>query len=237
MAGAVVADALKKCAEKKPVIISQGQVAASGGYWISMYGDKILAGPNTITGSIGVIGGWIWDKELTSKLGITSDHVQRGDHADALYGATLPLLGLSLPSRNLTGEERAKIEKWIRVQYDEFVTQVADGRDMSKDDVQKIAQGRFYAGIDGKKNGLIDDIGGLMMAMDFAKQDAGIKDGDEIEILEIPKNRGLMELFPMFSAKQKVENDPIVRYIKMIAENPMQPLYMLPPGTYPDVEK
>ncbi|RPH95514.1 MAG: hypothetical protein EHM72_14940, partial [Calditrichaeota bacterium] len=97
MASDVVAEAVKKCALKKPVIVSQGQVAGSGGYWISIYGDKIIAGPNTITGSIGVIGGWIWDKGMTQKLGMTADYVKRGEHADALYGVTLPILGISIP--------------------------------------------------------------------------------------------------------------------------------------------
>ena len=102
MASDVVAEALKKCSEKKPVIVSQGQVAGSGGYWISMYGDTIVAGPNTITGSIGVIGGWIYDKGFSEKIGMTEDHVKRGTHADAGYGITLPLLGVRVPARNLT---------------------------------------------------------------------------------------------------------------------------------------
>jgi len=76
LASDLTAEALKKCAKEKPVIISQGQVAGSGGYWISMYGDKIVAGPNTITGSIGVIGGWLYDTGFGDKLGMTSDNVQ-----------------------------------------------------------------------------------------------------------------------------------------------------------------
>ncbi|NUO81688.1 S49 family peptidase, partial [candidate division KSB1 bacterium] len=81
LASDLVAEALAKCKAKKPVIVSQGQVAGSGGYWISMYGDQIVAGPNTITGSIGVIDGWIYDNGMSAKLGMTSDHVQRGAHA------------------------------------------------------------------------------------------------------------------------------------------------------------
>lgn len=238
MPGDVVADALKACAKEKPVIISQGQVAASGGYWISMYGDKILAGPNTITGSIGVIGGWLWDKSLTEKLGITSDHVQRGEHADLLYGASLPLLDMGLPHRNLTEDERARIEKWIRGYYDDFVSKVAGSRNMTKEEVDNIAQGRFYAGEDGKQIGLVDDIGGLMMAIDFAKQDAGISRDEKIDIVELPRNRGLMELAPFSeSALDKIEQDPIVQYIKMAMDDPWKPLHMLPPGTYPGLEK
>jgi len=72
MASDVVAAAITKCREKKPVVISQGQVAGSGGYWISMNGSKIVAGPNTVTGSIGVIGGWLWDKGFAARLGMSN---------------------------------------------------------------------------------------------------------------------------------------------------------------------
>lgn len=237
MASDVVAEALKKCAQKKPVIVSQGQVAASGGYWISIYGDKILAGPNTLTGSIGVTGGWIWDKGLGEKLGMTADHVQRGEHADAFFGVTLPLLGLSVPGRNLTDAERGKIEQWIRTHYDDFITKVAQGRGMSKQTVDSLGQGRFYAGVEAAQIGLVDKIGGLMMALDLAKQDAGLDKTDEIDIIEIPKSRGLLELLPMQTTVDKLQEDPLIQYIKRQTENPYQPLYMLEPGVYPSLEK
>ena len=151
MASDVVAEALRKCAEKKPVIVSQGQVAGSGGYWISMHGDTIVAGPNTITGSIGVIGLWIYDKGFTGKLGMTSDYVKRGEHADLGFGVYLPLFG-QIPARNLTDEERAKMEALIKKFYAIFVEKVANGRNMDVSQVEQIAEGRFYSGIDGKDN-------------------------------------------------------------------------------------
>jgi len=237
MASDVVVEALKKCAEKKPVIVTQGQVAGSGGYWISIYGDKILAGPNTVTGSIGVIGGWVWDKGLSAKLGLTADHVQRGEHADIMSGVTLPLLGLTLPARNLTPEERATVESWIRQHYDAFITKVADGREMTKEAVDKIAQGRFYSGVRGKEIGLVDDIGGLMAALDMAKKDAGMKAGDEFELLQFPQNRGLVDLFSGIPGIHAFDKDPVVRYLKMVGRNPYAPLDMMPPGSYPDIEK
>ncbi|MBN1482350.1 hypothetical protein EH223_09945 [candidate division KSB1 bacterium] len=237
MASDVVTEALKKCAQEKPIIVSQGQVAASGGYWISIYGDKILAGPNTLTGSIGVTGGWIWDKGFGEKLGMTADHVQRGEHADAFFGVTLPLLGIQVPGRNLTDDERAKIEKWIRSHYNDFITKVAQGRGMTKQAVDSLGQGRFYAGVEGKKIGLIDEIGGLMMALDLARQDAGLDKTDEIDIVEIPKSRGLFELLPLQTSVDKLQDDPVIRYIKKQAENPYQPLHMLVPGTFPSLEK
>jgi len=237
MASDVVVEALKKCADNKPVIVSQGQVAGSGGYWISIYGDKILAGPNTVTGSIGVIGGWVWDKGLSAKLGLTSDHVQRGEHADIMSGVTLPLLGLTLPARNLTPDERSAVENWIRQHYDDFITKVADGRNMSKQDVDKIGQGRFYSGVRGKELGLVDEIGGLMTALDMAKKDAGMKAGDEFELVQYPQNRGLFDVLSGMPGVNALDKDPVVRYLKMVGRNPYAPLDLMPPGSYPGVEK
>lgn len=236
MASDLVAEALKKCAAKKPVIVSQGQVAGSGGYWISMYGNKILAGPNTITGSIGVIGGWLYDNGFSSKLGLSSDKVYRGKHADIESGVRLPILGMTVPARNLTAEERSRVEKLIIGSYDIFVGKVADGRHMSVDEVNKIAQGHFYSGLDGKELGLVDEIGGLMLAIDIARDQAGIY-GD-YELREIPKYRGLFKFenpMPEFMGTHaEIDTDPLVKYIKMLNDHNGRPLPMLLPGTYPD---
>ncbi|MCI0515783.1 S49 family peptidase, partial [candidate division KSB1 bacterium] len=145
----IVAEAMKKCAEKKPVIVSQGQVAASGGYWISMNADTIVAAPQTVTGSIGVIGGWLWNERLGAKLGLTSDFVKVGDHADLTFGITLPFLGMQIPDRNLTPEERTKIVAVIKEWYQEFKTKVAQGRQLSAEAVEEVAQGRVWTGLAG----------------------------------------------------------------------------------------
>ncbi len=237
MASDLVAEAIKKCARIKPVIVSQGQVAGSGGYWISMYGDKIIAGPNTVTGSIGVIGGWLYDKGFGDKIGMTSDYVKHGEHADLWVGIRLPFLGLTVPSRNLTPEERAQVEKIIKEYYDVFVNKVAQGRHMTPDEVGKIAQGHFYSGIEGKKLGLVDEIGGMMTALAIARADAGLKPDDEVEIIEIPKYKGLFDFGSRMNPLPiSMENDPVYRYIKMNLEHKGQPLPMLVPGTYPMVE-
>jgi len=237
LASDLVAEALRKCAAQKPVIISQGQVAGSGGYWISMYGDKILAGPNTITGSIGVIGGWIYDKGIGDKLGMTSDHVKRGKHADLGFGIGLPFTGISIPARNLNEDEYAKMEKIIREFYRGFVAKVADGRNLSIDFVGEIAQGHFYSGLDGKELGLVDEIGGMMTAIAMARHEAGMTLDEEFELVEIPENKGLFKFDSgMPLTKTKIENDPVFKYIKMVADNPRRPLPMLIPGTYPDME-
>jgi protease-4 len=231
----LVAEAIKKCAQVKPVIISQGQVAGSGGYWISMYGDTILAGPNTVTGSIGVIGGWMYDKGLSAKLGMTSDFVKRGEHAELGFGITLPFLGFRVPARNLTVDERAKMEELFRKFYDGFVKKVASGRGMDVDKVKQIAEGHFYSGLDGKANGLVDEIGGLTTAIAIAQQKAGFKSDDEYEIIEIPKYKGFIK-WPNLSPVSTVVDDPAIRYIKLISENPWKPLPMLIPGTYPTLK-
>lgn len=237
LASDIVAEALKKCAEKKPVIVSQGQVAGSGGYWISMYGDKILAGPNTITGSIGVIGGWLWDDGFSKKLGLTSDYVTAGKHADVGYGVQLPILGIMVPARDLTSEERDKVKAMILSFYDDFVAKVAMGRHMTVDRVREIAQGHFYSGVDGQEIGLVDDVGGLMLAIEMAKQDAGIAADQRVTLVEIPQNLGLFPIrkpFNMIDLGQKIDTeDPAIQYIKMLNESPIKAIPMLPPGSYP----
>jgi protease-4 len=238
MASDMVAEALKKCSESKPVIISQGQVAGSGGYWISMYGDTIVAGPNTVTGSIGVIGGWLYDKGFSAKLGMTSDLVKRGKHADIGRGVTLPLLGLQIPARNLTPEERTKVENAIKQFYEIFVKKVAQGRNMSEDAVKAIAEGHVYSGTEGKEIGLVDEIGGLFDAIAIAKHTAGLKPDEEVQIVEIPKNKGFFNLREKLSPIHiETREDPVIQFIKMLSERPGQPLPLILPGTYPAVEQ
>jgi protease-4 len=183
----LVARELRETAKIKPVIISQGQVAGSGGYWISMYGDKILASPLTITGSIGVISGHIYDDGISEKMGITYDHVQIGDHADLDDGPGLPGGILSIPHRPVTEEERARAEAVIMDLYDDFVEAVAEGRSMEPDQVREIAQGRIYTGLGGMRHGLVDEIGGLWDAIVLAKEAAGLSPSASISLLEGPE--------------------------------------------------
>ncbi len=232
LASDIVAEAMKKCAQKKPVIVSQGQVAGSGGYWISMYGNKIVAGPNTITGSIGVIGGWVYDNGFSQKLGMSEDRVQRGEHADLEAGVTLPLIGLSVPHRNMTEEERTIIERSIRHWYDQFVTRVAEGRSMSKEAVHEAGQGRIYSGHDGKQVGLVDEIGGLMTAIAVACAEAGIKPGEAVEIVEKMPAPSLSEMFSAGAAL----SDGTVEFLRLTLQEQGR-LLLLPPSDYPSFER
>lgn len=180
-----VAEAVRRGRDHKPFVISQGSVAASGGYWLSMYGDAVVAAPNTITGSIGVIGWWIYDRGLKEKLALTTDHVQVGRHADAGFGMSLPLIGAQLPDRNLDDGEMDRAEHIIRTTYDQFVAKVASGRERSTDEIDAVAQGRVWSGVRALEMGLVDELGGLDVAIDIAKQKAGI-DGSA-NIVEYPR--------------------------------------------------
>jgi protease-4 len=170
----LVARELREAARVKPVIVSQGAVAASGGYWLSMEADTILSGPLTRTGSIGVISAHVWDDGLGDKLGLAYDRVQRGAHADYLSGWRLPLLPAPLPHRRLTPEERGRAEQIIRSMYAEFVARVAAARGRGVEEIEAIAQGRVWSGTRALEQGLVDREGGLWEALRIAKERAGL---------------------------------------------------------------
>ncbi len=231
----IVAEELKKTAEEKPVIVSQGWVAGSGGYWISMYGDKIVASPWTITGSIGVIGLSLYDDGFGEKIGFSYDNVQRGKHADVVRGIRIPLLG-ELPHRSFTAEERASIERLIKFWYRSFVSKVAEGRGMEYDEVHKIAQGRVWTGVKGKEIGLVDELGGLEKSVRMALREAGIDPESRWEIVEMPE-KGLLDP-SMFAPKllglkgpiydMLTTEDPELMYYRMLAQSAM-PLAIMSP--------
>jgi protease-4 len=238
----LVARELHKTMEKKPVIVSQGFVAGSGGYWISMYSDKIVATPVTITGSIGVIGGHLYDRGAGAKLGMTYQGVQVGAHADLNSGIALPLLG-TLPHRPYNSSELARTETLIKDLYADFVRQVAVGRDMSEEAVREVAQGRIWSGIDGQSVGLVDELGGLWTALEMAKKAAGINSGEPIAITQGPELGGVNlesltpKLIGLDAATVRVASEPWRAYFKSREESYLDllrvsdsaPLAMMPP--------
>jgi len=152
-------------AKVKPVVASFGDVAASGGYYIACPATKILAEPNTITGSIGVFGIIPnFQGLMKNKLGITFDEANTNRNS-----------GFIPVQRALTPFEYAVIQKEIENFYDTFITKVADGRKLSKAQVDSIGQGRVWSGVDAKKIGLIDDFGGLSKAIEVAADLAKLK--------------------------------------------------------------
>lgn len=148
----------------KPVIVSMGSVAASGGYYIAAPADTIIASPTTITGSIGVFGLFFNGKGLANQLGVTIDTVKTNPMADIMTG-----------SRAVTAQEREIIQMEIEQIYDNFITRVAEGRKMSKADVDSLAQGRVWSGVDAKRLGLIDMYGGLETAIEVAAKKVGLE--------------------------------------------------------------
>jgi protease-4 len=231
MASDYIAEAMKKAKAKKPIIVSQGFVAASGGYWLSMYADTIVAAPGTITGSIGVIGGWFYNKGLKETLGMSTDFVKIGTHADLGFGFRLPIIGIGFPDRNLTAEERARAEIYIKALYKQFVKNVSLGRKKTYDEIEQIAQGRIWSGLDGKQNGLVDVLGGLETAINIAKDRAGISKDQDITIIEMPK-KGLIDFSvfmpKLFGIDAKSTIDPMVELLKFRTQHNGEPLPMLP---------
>ena len=162
--------------EEKPVIVSMGNVAASGGYWISAGADRIFAEENTITGSIGVFGLLPNIQKISNNHGITWDVVQTGKFAD-----------IDSSVRPKTDAELAIYQKSVAQVYNLFLQKVAEYRKLPQEEVQKIAQGRVWSGKEALKNGLIDQIGGLESAIAFAAERAEL--GEDWQIAEFPQNK------------------------------------------------
>ena len=168
--------------EQKPVIISMGNVAASGGYWIALGGSRIFAQPNTVTGSIGVFGVLPNIQELGNNNGLTWDSVATGD-----------LAGLNTISRPKTEQELAVYQGTVNEIYDRFITKVSEARNLSKQRVAEIAQGRVWSGKDAQEIGLVDEMGGLESAIAHAAKTAEL--GEDWQLQEYPKTNPFEERF------------------------------------------
>jgi protease-4 len=231
LASDYIAEALKEAKGKKPVIVSQGYVAGSGGYWLSMYADTIVAAPTTITGSIGVIGGWLYNKGLKESLGMSVDFVKAGGHADLGYGFSLPFIGVGVPDRNLSLEERQVMEHAIKTYYKEFVAKVASGRKKTIAEIDSIAQGHVYPGAEGKEIGLIDVLGGLETAIGIAKERAGIPREQEVTLIEVPK-LGLFDIGmfvpKLFGVDAPASKNEIIEQLKFRLEHNGEAMPILP---------
>jgi protease-4 len=170
LASDIIWHAVEAAKQKKPVVISMSDVAASGGYYISASASKIIAQPSTITGSIGVVAGKPVMKGFYDWLGISNEYLLRGKNA-----------GMFRETEKFTPEERAKFEEWIKnTYYNDFVPKVAKGRNKDTAYVDSIAQGRVWTGAQGKERGLVDEFGGLDRAVEVAK-----------ELAKIPKDKGV----------------------------------------------
>ena len=167
---------------EKPVVVSMGNVAASGGYYIAMAAGTIVAHPSTLTGSIGVFGGKLNLKGLYNKAGLTKEIIARGQNATLYsdYGGFTPT-------------ERERVEKMMKTIYEDFVSKAATGRDKSFEDIDEIAQGRVWTGRQAQELGLVDELGGLDYALSIAKKQAGFNEEDKVNLIVLPKQRPFFE--------------------------------------------
>jgi protease-4 len=196
--------------KKKPVIVSMGNLAASGGYWISMGSNRIFAEPNTITGSIGVFGMLFNAEKLAANNGLTWDVVKTARFAD-----------ISTVSRPKNPQELANIQRRVDRIYDRFITKVANSRKLPKNKVQEIAQGRVWSGTAAKQLGLVDEIGGLEDAVREAAKQAKL--GDDWQLEEYPKRRSFEErilerLSGVRVLKPAAKLDPLTAEVKKMQE-------------------
>ncbi len=173
----------KLLSQKKPTVISMSDLAASGGYFIAMTGDPVVAYRNTETGSIGVFFGKVNLRGLYDKLGVKKEIMKRGRFAD-----------IDTEYAPLNDEQRAKLRTEIEVFYKGFVQRVADGRRRKYDDVEPLAQGRVWTGAQAKQNGLVDEIGGIDRAIEMVKQRAKIGASEKITLVAYPPRRNLLQV-------------------------------------------
>lgn len=174
----------------KPVVISMGRLAASGGYFVSMAADAIVAEPATLTGSIGVVGGKVVTAGLRDRIGIAQGSVTGGDRA-LMFSS----------SREFSDGEWERMHTMLDRVYDDFTAKVADGRGLQRDEVDAVARGRVWTGADAKDRGLVDELGGLEHAVELAKEHAGIAPGVEAELRSYPKLGPLERFRPAESSE------------------------------------
>jgi protease-4 len=167
----------------KPVIVSMGDVAASGGYYMAVPAHAIVAQPGTLTGSIGVVTGKFVVKGALDKIGIGTASVSDGQFAE-IYS----------PFRTFSPAERAKVEEQMQSTYELFVKRVADGRSSTPKDIDAIAQGRVWSGRQARELGLVDELGGLNRAIELAREHADFEPEEAVGLVVYPPRRSLYEL-------------------------------------------
>ncbi|EDY84571.1 signal peptide peptidase SppA, 67K type [Verrucomicrobiia bacterium DG1235] len=180
LASEVIQREMRLAKEKMPVVVSMGSVAASGGYWISAYADRIFAQPNTLTGSIGVIGVFFNYEELAATHGVNFDTVKTTEHAD-----------LMAQFRPKTEREMSLVQRHVDVIYDSFLAKVAEGRGLELEAVAEIAEGRIWSGADALELGLVDELGGLGEAIAYAGEQADLGEGPAV--MELPEARNFLQ--------------------------------------------
>ena len=216
----------------KPVVVSMGNLAGSGGYFVAMAADKIVAQPGTITASIGVLGGKMLTLDFWDKLGLSWDNVHSSTNSTFWTG-----------THDYSPAEWARFQAWLDRVYTDFTGKVAEGRNLPKEKVLQIAKGRIWTGEDAKELGLVDELGGFPEALRLAKQAAKIPDKEEVNLKVYPPKKSpfqmLFEEGPPSSdpgeaamtalARDIKEIQPYIRRIKMLALGTESGVLTMPP--------
>ncbi len=183
----VAADALRRAVERakgagKPIIVSMGNVAASGGYLMALSADLVVAQPGSVTGSIGVFGLKPVVAGLLDTLGVKLEDIAAGTNA-----------AMGSPARSYTPAQQALVDRQLDRIYADFTARVAAARKLDAGQIDKVARGRVFTGLDAKKAGLVDELGGLTLAIGFAKARAGIDAGRDVQIRRFPAERSRID--------------------------------------------
>jgi protease IV len=165
----------------KPVIVSMGNVAASGGYFVAMPADRIIAHPSTITGSIGVVAGKMVTEEFWGRLGISWDTIQIGANST-----------MWSPIYDYTETEWSRLQAGLDRIYDDFTEKVAQGRNLTREQVHEIARGRIWSGSDAQRLGLVDELGGFEAAIRAARELGEIREDEDVRLEVFPARRPLL---------------------------------------------
>ncbi len=167
----------------KPVVVSMGNLAGSGGYFVAMAADKIVAQPGTITASIGVLAGKMLTSEFWDKVGLSWDEVHAGANATMWTG-----------THDYSPGEWARFQAWLDRIYEDFTSKVAEGRNLPKEKVLQIARGRIWTGEDAKDLGLVDELGGFAVALRLAKKQAGIPEKEDVRLQVYPRKKTVWQM-------------------------------------------
>jgi protease IV len=191
----------------KPVIVSMGNLAGSGGYFVAMAADKIVAEPGTITASIGVLGGKMLTSGFWDKVGLSWDEVHQGENSTMFTG-----------TQDYTPAEWARFEAWLDRVYVDFTSKVADGRKLPREKVLEIAKGRIWSGQDAKNLGLVDELGGYDVALRLAKKAINISEGEEVKIVVYPRPKSLIESIMQSNGAENSDKEAVGQTLTRILE-------------------
>src|SRR6266404_3500503 len=191
----------------KPVIVSMGNLAGSGGYFVAMGADKIVAEPGTITASIGVLGGKILTNGFWDKVGLSWDEVHNGANATLFTGL-----------QDYTPAEWQRFEAWLDRVYADFTSKVADGRKLPREKVLEIAKGRIWSGEDAKALGLVDELGGFDTALGLAKKAANIGEKEDVKIVPFPRAKTLLESIMEREGADNSDKEAVAQTLARILE-------------------